>query len=419
MSRLDLLDQDSTLLELDNAYDEILSAKFQGESQKRDLLRVLQFVAGAQQPLTINVLAEAVSLNDDGQMQKGISRRYVLDITNCILTVNENDIVEFAHLSVKEYLYKLLTKGHSELNNINVNIGIAKSCLLYILSKPETLSTVFPETYHWSMKELIWTSFGEYALLYWPIHVQNAGEIGKQDKALNTLLDELFCSDTVFKWQSALESIRDRNTEFIVNWALLDCFRSDWELSMESRWCDQGDAEVFYLEDMRTYYWKDDFKWKQLREHRCWPLTMSWVADLHSVMGTVEQKKVFSRHPCLIACAWGFRNIVRKQMDSIRWRNSLRATGLMIAAAFGNHDIVRLLLEKGAEPDARDLRGNTAMWWAATGDHSLCAAELARWEPSHLAADKQYLQLIERGREELTVLEGGVHPPLRIGSGRH
>ena len=144
-----------------------------------------------------------------------------------LLTVDENDIVEFAHLSVKEYLHKSSTKGHSELNNINLNIGIAKSCLLYVLSKPETLSTVFAEPYDWPMKELIWTSFGEYALLYWPIHVQNAGEIGKQDKALNTLLYELFCTDTVLKWQSALESIRDRNTEFIVNWALLDCFRTD------------------------------------------------------------------------------------------------------------------------------------------------------------------------------------------------
>ncbi len=418
MSRLDLLDQDSTLPELDDAYDEILSAKFQGKSQKGDLLRVLQLIAGAQQPLTVNVLTEAVSFDDNGQVQKGIDRRYVLDITNCLLTVDEDDIVQFAHLSVKEYLRKSSTKVHSELNNFNVNIGIAKSCLLYLLSKCGTLLTVFPNTYHWSMQELIFTSFGEYALLYWPIHIQNAGEIGKQDEALNTLLNEFLGSGTIFEWQSALETIRDCSTEFILRWALLDCFRTDWELSMERRWERQDDAGVFYLIDLKNLYWTDDSTWKILRKNRCWPITM----PSESVNGynSLVKGKIWSQHPFLIACAWGFRNIVKRQVGRYkRYMNSLKATGLSIAAAFGNHDIVRLLLEHGAELQARDLQGKTAMWWAATGDHSLCAAELANWGLSCLVNDAKCMELIERGRKELASLEDGIHPPSRSASERH
>ena len=415
-STLDNLDQDITHPDLDEAYGKILSAKVQGESQKRDLLRALQFVVGAQQSLTIDALTEAVVFDDHGKTQNGVDRRYVLDITNCLLNVDELDLVQFAHLSVKEYLQKLSTSVHSELSNTNVHIGIAKSCLSCVLFNPATTSVNLHGTLHKTKKQLILSSFAQYALLYWPFHARDAGESGRQEQALETLLENLFNSAALDKWQRALERIRDNDTMFIRDWALLDSFRTDWELSMESRWEGERDldSDVFFLKDVKKQRWPDDEAWALRREWRIWPLTQPPGMDPLSITKSFQERmrRVQSRSGFLIACAHGFVEIVRRLRREHprhqRLTNALDATGLMIASAFGNHKIIRFLLESGADVHLKDSKGHSAMWWAVTGEHGLCAAELAHWGLSDQIVTtwtEKCKELIERGNEELNTLE--------------
>lgn len=393
MARLDFLDRDSTLPELDSVYEEILSTHSWGASQKSDLLRTLQLVVGALQPLTANALAQAVSLDDHGRVKKGISVRYILDITNCLLIMDEHGVVEFAHLSVREYLQKVSTSVSSELSNAKASVFITRLCLSYLLALHQTLYTVFPKDYEWSLKEFRITSFSEYVLLYWAMHTQSLAKTRMEDEIMNGLLKRLFVDSNVsgalISWQLALERIRDDHTDFIQSWGLEDSFRTEWELSMERCWsADHAD----YVWDLKMAWLNRDpiWEWAAQRKHRATPLTSYLDTEMRHKMDHTSTKDPAPRHPFLIACAWGFHEIVEAMLKDkdhatqyIDVRNQLGATGLLIAAAFGFHTVITLLLDNGAERDAKDLYGRNAMWWAAMGDHSTCIFELAdrglRW----------------------------------------
>lgn len=51
-------------------------------------------------------------------------------------------------------------------------------------------------------------------------------------------------------------------------------------------------------------------------------------------------------------------------------------TPLLLAASGGHNEIVRLLLEHGAEVNHMDIMGNTALMYAAAGNHPHTTKEL-------------------------------------------
>ena len=63
-----------------------------------------------------------------------------------------------------------------------------------------------------------------------------------------------------------------------------------------------------------------------------------------------------------------------KKGTDINTRNKYRQTPLHLAATGGHIEIVRLLLEKGADINARDIKG-TPLHWAASRGH----LEVVRW----------------------------------------
>ncbi|KAL4913323.1 ankyrin repeat-containing domain protein [Aspergillus aurantiobrunneus] len=91
-----------------------------------------------------------------------------------------------------------------------------------------------------------------------------------------------------------------------------------------------------------------------------------------------------------------FMGLIQTQKVQLDSRDSRAWTPLFWAAASGQQDMVRLLLELGADPDVRDGRGMTALAWALEKRHL------------HVARDLQAVSTPDRGSQAETIqLPGG------------
>jgi hypothetical protein len=124
--------------------------------------------------------------------------------------------------------------------------------------------------------------------------------------------------------------------------------------------------------------------------------------NLQRVMREVRNKKGMTQ--LYFYCLYGMTSSVMRmlEMKSIdveaKLSDELQWTCLMEAAYFGHFDICRLLVNKGAQMEAKDVSGDTPLHWAAGSGHLeivrlLCdrGADIeARcnggWRPLHIAA---------------------------------
>lgn len=95
-------------------------------------------------------------------------------------------------------------------------------------------------------------------------------------------------------------------------------------------------------------------------------------------------------------------------------------TGIQAAAQNGHVEVIRALVEAGAEADAEDRDGDRAVHHAAFGDESAALRALAaagadlnarnggRQTPLHIAVNKGHLAVVR------TLLQLGVHPSLQV-----
>lgn len=63
---------------------------------------------------------------------------------------------------------------------------------------------------------------------------------------------------------------------------------------------------------------------------------------------------------------------------------------LLLAAAGGHHEVVRLLLQHGADPLHADIVGNTPLMYAAAGNHPHTCNELLSKDPADLTAQNEH-----------------------------
>ena len=96
----------------------------------------------------------------------------------------------------------------------------------------------------------------------------------------------------------------------------------------------------------------------------------------------------------IVACAYGRLEIadllLQFSADVHHQIPTTRMTALHVAASNGHHDVVRKLIENGADPGCRDYSGSTAM-------------EYAELSPQPPIDDKQLQQRIESG--DSTIVE--------------
>ena len=127
----------------------------------------------------------------------------------------------------------------------------------------------------------------------------------------------------------------------------------------------------------------------------------SYSTDGYPLLGLA----IFFRHPALA------RELIARGADvSARARNQARVMPVHAATAAGDHDTMRLLLARGADPNARQQLGYTALHEAAArGDETMVgllldggadprAANDEGKTPADVAAEKGHAALAERLR---------------------
>ncbi|KAF4625153.1 hypothetical protein G7Y89_g13014 [Cudoniella acicularis] len=197
-AKLKRLDSEVGIPKLNTVYDEIYETNTRdGAKIKEDAMRAFKFVLCSQGPLKATELAEAVSIDPDGSSRSYVDRDYVLQICSNLIIVEERDVVQLAHLSVREYLQNSprFTDTYSDLQ---AHTQAAESCLAYLTHS----YTKFSETYFNG------GGFGGYAILYWPFHCEGAGENRRKESSLRKLFTNLLLSEEVgeayIEWIKAL-----------------------------------------------------------------------------------------------------------------------------------------------------------------------------------------------------------------------
>ncbi|KAH0557050.1 hypothetical protein GP486_005162, partial [Trichoglossum hirsutum] len=155
-------------------------------------------------------------------------------------------------------------------------------------------------------------TLAQYATLYWAVHSESSRHARRKDR-----LAESF-------------------TQFLVQgWEATPSFER-WILAVDSAY--------------HSLRWNDSLEDK-LRETICSPPT-----------------------PLFAACVFGFVEVVEylsrsDGVDFSRRNTASTATGLHLASRYGHLNVAKILLDKGAEVEARDRKGRTALYWAAGSGH--------------------------------------------------
>ncbi|KIK56042.1 hypothetical protein GYMLUDRAFT_829797 [Collybiopsis luxurians FD-317 M1] len=153
----------------------------------QDAHHLLLWLLYAYEPLNQNQVEEILKINVKEQIikNKGMRTRLHTILDSSLIVIGGNKVVQFAHASVKEFLfhYHTLTqvKNMFEMNEMLANDMIAQACIIYILHVANR-----GENNDVQKEFILW----KYACRYWPVHARSAG--GKQkDGPLESLTQDI------------------------------------------------------------------------------------------------------------------------------------------------------------------------------------------------------------------------------------
>lgn len=119
---------------LNAVYNEVYDMNTHNSRRGREYaVRAYRILLCALQPLTVQMLAEAVSLDLGGKRNPHVNEKYVMAICSTFIVADDEGIVRFAHLSVAEYLR---SQTFTELySDAYAHAQAAEACLLHIVHR--------------------------------------------------------------------------------------------------------------------------------------------------------------------------------------------------------------------------------------------------------------------------------------------
>ena len=170
---------------LNAVYNDVYDMNTQNSRRGREYaVRAYRILLCALQPLTVQMLAEAVSLDPGGKRNPHVNEKYVMAICSTFIVADDEGIVRFAHLSVAEYLR---SQAFTDLySDANAHAQAAEACLLHIVHRLPALhnrnALTGPEL----------SPFSDYAILFGLMHYESTSQEIRREGHHALLLSDFF-----------------------------------------------------------------------------------------------------------------------------------------------------------------------------------------------------------------------------------
>ena len=353
ISKLDRLEVEAGLPDLDSIYDEVYQKNTRVDSRDREnVIKTFNFMLYSFIDWYLHDLANAISVGVDGRLNLAIDASYVLDICSNFLVVDHSGYVQFAHLSVPEYL----KGGRSAIvfSDMDAHAQIAEVCLAYVMS-PSAQETV------------------------------KQGEFDRRQVLHQEVLDRkaLYPDAEKLKWfgipAEDIHVIWRDDPLSLHMYAFALCLEH-CELASVARHQKGRALCSLFATFMSSVEINPAFlTWIQPSPNaRTFPrFPPNWTAE--KAFAHYRTKRGHTRadpqDTFFAACAYGFTDILQDMMRSgvnvdVNRRNEDGAPGFGVASRCGQFPVVELLLDEGADYDiSRDRYGFTPLYEAAVWGH--------------------------------------------------
>ncbi|KAJ5764963.1 hypothetical protein N7520_004522 [Penicillium odoratum] len=360
--KLETLESGSGIPELDEVYDEIYDMNVSTNEDRRAAERTLKWIMCCRRPLSIEILVKAVSLDSNGDLDEAVDADYILAICSNFIVIDHNQMVQFAHLSVREYLVSGARHGYTAAD---ANTQAARTSLLNLLNGCSQGDADARKR----------DGFLQYTALYWPVHCSLASMDDEKGQPLQHLVSK-FLSPTepsggfttcLQIWADVLWEFDTRELKMRIR-ASLNPSKSPVFTACAWGFYDviqKALSGAFNL-DERNYDGDTALAVAANFNHiEITRLLLESGADVNSVnsggytplhYGSAPWSRESSLEVVEILIHHGAD--VTKAIEgpiNDQW------TSLHLATLFGYEDVVRLLLDKGARVNAKTKHGSTAL----------------------------------------------------------
>ena len=378
--------------ELYNAYERIFESISQIQDNLLIVRKVVIWLLCAVRPLTLSELATVVAIDSDDDVidndKKLDEEEILLDTCTSLIKYNPiTRVVELGHFTVREFLLsKVLPDGSPNIYFIDttqIDAELCKTCITYLMSPPFD-QLIISQQVNQLERLFARNPFLFYATLRWPDHARRLSypdPLPESHPVLRFFLSGIPFETWSHLWQLALSgSLATSASEVLQTIAGLKSYQSCIDRLA------QREATVYGL--LPSLYYACLFQFSGVAKS-----LISRGADVNA-----PQPGRF--HPIIVAAEAGNLKLVSKLIEAgaeinvqetspreDSWglydeitENALRAlndlfidkdhshrgrTALIAAAKGGHENIVKILLDAGAEVDAKDDLHITALYYAA------------------------------------------------------